>query len=156
MLYVRYTDSDLAGSLDDRKSTSVYMLIFLGGVVAWQSKLQKFVALSTTEAELIAAVKASKELLWLRKFEMELGVKQESYVLFCDNQSPIHLSKNSSFYSRSKHIDYHWIRDALTSKFMYLEKIHTDVIDLDMLTKILLRGKFEFCCTVAKLVLPSN
>ncbi|WJX13388.1 hypothetical protein P8452_03779 [Trifolium repens] len=104
-MLVGYADSDLAGSIDDRKSTSGYMVTFAGGAVAWQSKLQKCVALSTTEAEFIAIVEASKELLWLRKFAMELGVKQEKYVLFCDNQSVIHLSKNSSFHSRSKHID---------------------------------------------------
>ncbi|WJX48823.1 hypothetical protein P8452_35337 [Trifolium repens] len=157
-MLVGYTDSDLAGSIDDRKSTSGYMVTFAGGAVAWQSKLQKCVALSTTEAEFIAIVEASKELLWLRKFAMELGVKQEKYVLFCDNQSAIHLSKNSSFHSRSKHIDvrYHWIRDALDSKLMELEKIHTDDNGSDMLTKVLPRGKFEFCRMEAGLMLPSN
>jgi hypothetical protein len=157
-MLVGYTDSDLAGSIDDRKSTSGYMVTFAGGAVAWQSKLQKCVALSTTEAEFIAIVEASKELLWLRKFAMELGVKQEKYVLFCDNQSAIHLSKNSSFHSRSKHIDvrYHWIRDALDSKLMELEKIHTDDNGSDMLTKVLPRGKFEFCRIEAGLMLPSN
>ena len=157
-MLVGYTDSDLAGSLDDRKSTSGHMVTFVGGAVAWQSKLQKYVALSTTEAEFIAAVEATKDLFWLRKFTIELGMKQEKYVLFCDNQSAIHLSKNSSFHSRSKHIDvrYHWIRDALDSKLMELEKIHTDDNGSDMLTKVLPRGKFEFCREVAGLALPSN
>ncbi|GAA0144199.1 hypothetical protein LIER_35886 [Lithospermum erythrorhizon] len=89
---------------------------------------------------------------------MEIGVKQEKYVLFCDNQSAIHLSKNSSFHSRSKHIDvrYYWIRDALDSKLMELDKIQTDDNGSDMLTKVLSREKFEFCRTVVELILPSN
>ena len=155
---VGFTDSDLAGSLDDRKSTSGHMVTFAGGAVAWQSRLQKCVALSTTEAELIAAVEATKELLWLRKFTMELELKQQRYLLFCDNQSAIHLAKNSSFHSKAKHIEirYHWIRDIMDEKLVELEKIHIDDNGLDMLTKVLLRNKFEFCRSVAGLTMPSN
>ena len=72
---------------------------------SWQSWLQKCVALSSTEAEFIAATEASKELLWMKRFVSELGFKQPRYVLFYDSQSAIHLGKNSTFHSRSKHID---------------------------------------------------
>jgi hypothetical protein len=48
-MLVGYTDSDLAVSIDDRKSTSGYMVTFARGGVAWLSKLQKCVALSTIE-----------------------------------------------------------------------------------------------------------
>ena len=63
-----YIDLDMAGDVDTRKSTSGYLVTFAGGAVSWQSRLQKCVALSTTEAELIAAVKACKELLWMKIF----------------------------------------------------------------------------------------
>ncbi|GAA0147202.1 transmembrane signal receptor [Lithospermum erythrorhizon] len=146
LMLVGYTDSDLAGSLDDRKSTSGYMVTFAGGAVAWQSKFQKCVALSTTKAEFIASVEATKELLWLRKYNGTWS-QTRKICLVCDNQSAIHLSKNSPFHSRSKHIDvrYHWIRDALDSKLMELEKIHTYDNGSDMLMKVLSWGKFEFC-----------
>ena len=42
-----YTDSDMAGDLDSRKSTFGYLMTFAGGAVSWQSRLQKCVALST-------------------------------------------------------------------------------------------------------------
>ncbi|GKB50538.1 retrovirus-related pol polyprotein from transposon TNT 1-94, partial [Tanacetum coccineum] len=86
-----------------------------GGAVSWQSRLQKCVALSTTEAEYVAATEAYKELLWLKRFLQELGFKQQRYAVLCDNQSPIYLTKNSMFHKRTKHIDirYHWIRDAI-------------------------------------------
>ena len=80
-----YTDADMARDLDSRKSTSGYMMTFAGGAVSWQSRLQKCVALSTTEAEYIAVVEASKELLWMKKFLQELGINQEKFVLFCDS-----------------------------------------------------------------------
>ena len=58
----------MAGDVDNRKSTFGYLITFAGGVVAWQSRLQKCVALSTTEVEFIAITEACKELLWLKKF----------------------------------------------------------------------------------------
>ncbi|GJX04449.1 putative RNA-directed DNA polymerase [Tanacetum coccineum] len=60
-------DSDLAGNKDNMKSTSGYLMTFAGGAVSWQSRLQKCVALSTTEAEYVAATEACKELLWLKR-----------------------------------------------------------------------------------------
>ena len=67
----------------------------------------------------------------MRKFLEELGLKQEKYVIYSDSQSAIHLSKNSTFHSKSKHINvrYHWICDVLESKQLYLEKIHTVRMD---------------------------
>ena len=153
-----YTDSDMAGDVDTRKSTSGYLVTFAGGAVSWQSRLQKCVALSTTEAELIAVVEACKELLWMKRFLGELGCAQERYVLYCDSQSAIHLGKNSTFHGRSKHIDvrYHWIRDVLDSKLLELEKIHTNDNGSDMMTKALPRGKFEDCCMVAGMAVSST
>ena len=60
-----YTDADMAGDLDNRKSTTGYLFTFSGGAISWQSKLQKCVALSTTEAEYIAVTEAGKEMIWL-------------------------------------------------------------------------------------------
>jgi hypothetical protein len=79
-------------------------------------------------------------------------------VLFCDNQSTIHIAKNSSFHSRSKHIDvrYHWIRDTLNDKLLALEKIHTDDNGSDMLTKALAREKLEICRSIAGMENPST
>jgi phage anti-repressor protein len=50
--------------------------------------------------EFIAVTEASKELLWLKRLTSEFGFKQDNYVLFCNNQSVIHLSMNASFHSR--------------------------------------------------------
>jgi hypothetical protein len=155
-MLVGYTDADMAGDIDSRKSTSGYLITFAEGAVSWQSKLQKCVALSTTEAEFITATEACKELLWMKKFLQELGIKQDKYELFCDSQSAIHLGKNSSFHSRSKHIDvrYHWIRDVLEMNQLQLVKIHTDENGSDMLTKSLPREKLEICRSAAGMQVP--
>ncbi|RDX62866.1 hypothetical protein CR513_58763, partial [Mucuna pruriens] len=114
---VGYSNSDMAGDIDSKKSTSGYLIKFARGAMAWQSKLKKCVALSTTEAEFIAIIEACKELLWVKKFLQELGFVQD----------------------KSKHIDvrYHWIRDALDAKLLELAKVHTDDNGADMMTKVL-------------------
>ena len=87
LVLVGYTDSDMAGDVNNRKSTSGYLMTFSGGVVSWQSRLQKCVALSTIEAEYIAVAEACKKLLWTKRFIHELEFKQQRYVVYCDNQN---------------------------------------------------------------------
>ena len=82
---VGYTDSNMVGDVDNRRSTSGYLMTFSGGVVSWQSRLQKCVAFSIIEAEYIVATDACKELLWMKRFIHELGFKQQHYVVYCDN-----------------------------------------------------------------------
>ena len=74
----------------------------------------------------------------MKKFLNELRFQQDKYELFYNSQSAIHIGKNFSFHSRSKHIDvgYHWIRDLLDKKLLQLEKIHTDKNGSDMLTNL--------------------
>ena len=84
----------------------------------------------------------------MKNFLLELGVKQEKYNLLCDNQSDIHLPKNPTFHSRSKHSDirHHWIREVLQEKLIHLNKVHTDENWLDFMIKVLPIKKFENCC----------
>lgn len=84
----------------------------------------------------------------MKSFLLELGVEQDKYVLQCDNQSAIHLAKNPTYHSRSKHIDirYHWIRDILEEKLLQLDKVHTEKNWSDMMTKVIPTKKFEDCC----------
>jgi hypothetical protein len=102
---------DMVGDKDSRRSTTGYVFTIGGTRVSWISKLQKVVALSTTEAEYVAATEASKEMIWLQRFMEELERSRRMNKLYCDSQSAIHLAKNSSFHSNTKHIQlrYHFI-----------------------------------------------
>ena len=75
-------------------------MTYVGGAVSWQSRLQKSVALSTTEAEYMAALEASKEVIWIRDFIGELGIRQEECQLHYDNQSAIQLAKSATYYTK--------------------------------------------------------
>ena len=118
-----------------------------GGVISWQSKLQKWVSLSTTEAEYIAATEAGKEMLWMKGFLQELDLKQKDYIIHCDSQSAIDLSKNTMHHARTKHIDvrYHWIRKAIEEQLFQIRKIHTNENTTDMMTKVITKEKLARC-----------
>ena len=68
-----FTDFDMSGDVDSRRSTSGNVMTYAGGAVSWKSRLQKLVALLTTEAEYMAAMEARKELIWMRDFLSELA-----------------------------------------------------------------------------------
>jgi hypothetical protein len=144
-----YVDADLAGDVDSRKSTTGFVYTLGGTAVCWTSRLQKIVALSTTEAEYVAVTEAGKEMVWLQGFLDELGRKNEKGILHSDSQSAIFLAKNPAYHSRTKHIQlrYHFIRSLLESEQLLLEKIRGTENLADMLTKGVTIEKLKLCTT---------
>ena len=67
MLILNYVDADFANSVDDGNSISGYAFMMAGGPISWQSRSQPTVALSTMEAEYMAAATATQEAFWLRR-----------------------------------------------------------------------------------------
>ena len=104
---VGYTDSDFAGCVDSRKSTTGYCFKFGNGAISWKSKLQECTATSTTEAEYVAASDATKEALWFgRLVHTFRQVDSDSApVVYSDSQSVVALSKNPAHHNASKHIE---------------------------------------------------
>eukprot|EP00253_Pinus_taeda_P003602 PITA_03602 len=78
---------DMAGDRDNRRSTTGYVFTVGGTGVNWVLKLKSVIALSTIEAEYLAAIEASKEMIWLQRFLDELAKKQELGKLCSDNQN---------------------------------------------------------------------
>eukprot|EP00253_Pinus_taeda_P009951 PITA_09951 len=136
-----------AGDLDKRRSTSGYVFTLASGAISWMSKLHNIVALSTTEAEYIATSHACKEAIWLKGLFREFGRLQDNIKLFCDNQSAIHLAKNLSYHSKSKHIPikYHFVRHVITERGVSLEKVHTKENCAYMFMKPVLLEKLRWC-----------
>ncbi|KAE8728811.1 hypothetical protein F3Y22_tig00004072pilonHSYRG00246 [Hibiscus syriacus] len=104
------------------------------------------VATSTTEAEYVAATQANKETIWLKMLLEELGHNQEYVSLFCDSQSALHLARNPSFHSRTKHIrvQYHFIREKVEEGTVDMQKIHTKDNIADFMTKAINADKFTW------------
>ncbi|GJW95293.1 retrovirus-related pol polyprotein from transposon TNT 1-94 [Tanacetum coccineum] len=90
-----YTDSDWAGSVDDRRSTSGHCFLIGTAAVSWSSKKQATVALSSTEAEYVAATTSACQAVWLRRLLSDLGEEQEhATTILCDSRSAVQLSRN--------------------------------------------------------------
>ena len=127
-----FCDADWGNSVDDRKSVTGYAFIMYGGAVSWNTRKQPTVALSSMEAEYMAATEATKEAIWLRTFMIELGmdVSGETFIL-CDNQGAMELAKNPGYHSRSKHIDirHHFIREAVENKIVTMKYINTNIME---------------------------
>jgi hypothetical protein len=142
-----FVDADWAGDLDRRRSTSGYVFNLFGGAISWMSKRQAVVALSTTEAEYMAATHASKEAIWLQRLCSGIGLVQQAVRLDCDSQSAIFLAKNPAYHSKTKHIDvqYHFVRDMVEEKKVLLEKVDTLKNAADSLTKSVSTEKFSWC-----------
>lgn len=120
------------------------MVYFLGNsVVAWASQ-KKIVALSSCEAEYVAAAAACQG-VWLSRLIADmLGTKEATVKLLMDNMSAIALSKNPVHHDRSKHIDtkYHFIRECIEEGRVEVDNVGTAGQIADIFTKSLGRVKF--------------
>lgn len=141
-----YSDSDLGGNVDDRKSTGGMVFYLSESLITWVSQKQRCVALSSCEAEFIAATAAACQGIWLKNLlNTIMDTNVGPVVLYIDNRSAIDLAKNPVFHGRSKHIDlrFHFIRDCVEKGEIVIKHIRTEEQRADVLTKALPTAKFE-------------
>lgn len=159
-----YVDADLAGDFDTSRSTTGYAIVWNGGIVSWLSKLQPTVALSTTEAETIAAVEATKEICHLRLFLRELGMEQKyPTVMYEDNAACVSLTNGNLNSKRTKHyrMKTHFLREHKELGTFHMTKVTTNEQLGDTFTKPLARELFEkyrnwMGVTAPPIVLPAT
>ena len=142
-----FVDSDWAGCQDTRRSTSGFTLMLNGAAISWKSKRQTVVALSSAEAEFVAASSLVQEVIYTRRLLEKLGFPQtEPTVIYEDNRTCIAWSEGSVGGSdRAKHIDLreHFVHDAVKAKVLKLEAIASADNVADLLTKPLARTPFQ-------------
>lgn len=142
-----YSDSDYAGCIKTRRSTTGFCLMIGTGIVSWCSERQSSVSHSTAESEYIAASQASRELVWLQRLLAELDVQlaSEKPTLFVDNESAVKLIKNPVLHKRTKHIEvrYHFVREKYEEKAFDVKGISSENQLADIFTKALPKVKFE-------------
>jgi hypothetical protein len=132
-----YSDVDWAGCKIDRKSTSGTCQFLERSLMSSASKKQNSVALSTAEAECIAAGHCCAQLLWMRQTLRDYGYKFSKVPLLCDNESAIRMADNLVEHSRTKHIAiwYHFLRDHQQRGDIEIAYINTKEQLADIFTK---------------------
>ena len=131
-----YTDADHA-TQQHYHSISGYVFKMFGGAISWSAKKQPVIALSTTEAEYLAATHAAKEAAWIRNFFEEINqLFANPIILFCDNQSAIALTKDGQYHAHTKQIStrYHFIREMVENRVIVLVYCPTTTMVADTLT----------------------
>lgn len=143
--FVAYTDSDFAGDLNDRKSTSGFVFLLAEGAVSWALKKQRVVTLSTNEAEYIVTASCACQYIWLMRLLKKLGHKVEEHsLMYCDNSSTIQLSKHFVFHGKSKHINvkFYFLRGLVNEGTVKLKYCNTQNQIADIMTKQLKKEQF--------------
>lgn len=132
-----FSDADHAGDEKTRRSTSGMVSINSCAAITWWSRLQHSVAISSTEAEYVAASEAANELVWLKLLFKELIEYDGTPSMYVDNQSAIKLAQNPQHHRRSKHIDvrFHSIREKVERGVLKLEYVPSSEQTADILTK---------------------
>lgn len=140
-----FVDADWTGSVHDRKSFTGYAFTMNGGCVSWDSRKQRTVALSSTEAEYMALSEAAKEAVYLRCLVQELGINADNLTLSSDNLGAQMLASNPVFHARPKHIDirHHFVRNIVESGLVRLRYLASEEMPDDVLTKALPKPKHE-------------
>ena len=138
-----YSDSDWSTS----HSTSGWVILYCGAAVGYGSKRQQSIALSSTEAEIMAASQAASEIMYFRGILNELGrVLEEPTTLYIDNRGAIELSKDMKSCKRSRHIErrYLKIRELVADGEILVKYVESADNHADMLTKPLDSDSFEY------------
>lgn len=139
-----YADADF-GNDEDRKSVSGFVALMSSGPIAWYSRTQSMVALSTMEAEYISLANALQESLHIKHIMEEIFDSSLQLEIQVDNQSCISYAKNYKGPGRSKHISikFHFVKDYVDSKIVQLKYVATNENAADIFTKSLPRIKHQ-------------
>ncbi|KAM3271097.1 hypothetical protein P3S67_029300 [Capsicum chacoense] len=144
---IGFTDSDLAGSLENLRSISGNFFSLGSGAISWSSRKQDTIALLSSEAEYMAATSTGCQAIWLRKLLVDLQQEQIGPIeIWCDNKAAIAMTKNPAFHSSTKHIDirYHFIHNLVAGGIISLKFCGTNDQVANVLTKSLPHNKHDF------------
>ncbi|GJU94566.1 retrovirus-related pol polyprotein from transposon TNT 1-94 [Tanacetum coccineum] len=136
-MFITKKDSDHAGCLDTRKSTSGGIQ-FLGGdkLSSWSSKKHDCTSMSSAEAEYVSLSACCAQVLWLRTQLTDYGFHFDKIPMYCDSKAAIAISCNPVQHSCTKHIDvrYHFIKEHVEKGIVELFFVGTEYQLADMFT----------------------
>ncbi|KAI1002466.1 hypothetical protein K3495_g5735 [Podosphaera aphanis] len=127
------------GTENDRKSFQGYTVVYNGGAISWAAQRRKSTALSSMEAEIIAASEGAKEAAWMEKLWNDLNQQRYISTLWCDHEAAKEFCKDSGkFHNKAKHIEiryFHIRNDMISRNRLGISKIAETENPADILTK---------------------
>ena len=138
-----YVDADFGSDPETRKSQTGFVIRVFGSTVAWYSRKQSTVSMSSTEAEYVALATAASYTCGVKHLLQEIGVEvNDAISLFEDNQPAMQIAKGSS---KVKHLDVklHFVRDLVRRKVVTLVHVASEHQIADCLTKVSPRNSFK-------------
>lgn len=144
---IGYVDSDWGNNEIDRKSTTGYLFkLFEKCTICWNTKRQRSVAASSTEAEYMALFEAVREAFWLKSLLASIKINvSKPIIIYEDNNGCINIANKPINHKRSKHIDikYYFSREQIEKNIIKLKYAPTGKQLADALTKPLPTARFE-------------
>jgi len=139
-------DADWAGDINDRKSTSGYVIRLFGNIIYWKSRKQKSVTKSSTFAEYVALSEAVTDILFIKNMLTEtLNITIEKPIkIYEDNSGAVAIAKHGNLTKNSKHIEiqYHYVNENVEKGQIEVIKINSENNLADIFTKSI--GKLSF------------
>jgi hypothetical protein len=140
-----YSDADHGGDLESGRSTTGVVCLYAGGAISWLSQKQTSVAISTTEAEIVAASEGAREIVWIKRLLNSMTAIDHIPELQVDNEAAIKLSKNPELHRRTKHIRirHFYVREQVIEGLLEIKKVSTEFQLADVFTKALHKPRFQ-------------
>lgn len=141
-----YSDASYADDLIKGRSTGGFVIYLAGAPIMWKSSRQVVVALSTSEAELMALCQVGKEIMWFQKMLEEIGKEAKLPISIGeDNNGCIMTANNPNSKARLRHIrvQFHYIQQLIEEKMVQIKHVPGVDMPADIFTKPLARIKFE-------------
>ncbi|CAM9617636.1 unnamed protein product [Sphacelaria rigidula] len=134
---VGYADSDWANDAETRRSVTGYLLLMNKSPIAWQSKRQASLTLSSSEAECTAMIQGMRHCIFNRGILEEMGLPQDTTLWFCDNRGAIQAATVTGFNGRTRHVDMKLkcSRRYVEKKLFIMRYVPTSEQRADILTK---------------------
>ena len=133
-----FCDSDYAGDRETRKSVTAYAIYFENCLIAFKSKSQKIVSLSSTEAEFNAIGEVCTEIMFIKNVIEFLGVTIELPIMVnCDNVGAIYMSYNAKTSPRTKHVSIKrlFVREFVQDGEIAIKFVRSEDNDSDVWSK---------------------
>lgn len=146
-----YTDASYAADTTDRKSTSGMLITYNGGPVAWYSRKQSLIAMSTAEAEYIAVAAAIQNANTMHRIMEQAGLWQAApSTIKTDNKATVEMISKPHGTKRRKFIDlrHHYIRQQLDTGRTSVIHVPGQEQKADIMTKPLQRVAFQKQCEI--------